>query len=126
MDMLTNPARYAVVLNGTNLAPGWLDIPAHVILATSLSEVRDLLWRAKTYRNPMAVTADNQPTLDIPLYGQEGDYADVFRIEKPSRIPQLAFARMIHQYTERGVLQDLTPTYRFTYGPRGGINREEF
>lgn len=96
-----------------------------VIMAETLAEVKDILY-SSTSGNPNAETGAGTRTYDMPCYGESGDYADVYIVRRDD--PD--FSEVLDEPGDRArhahgwLAQE--PTYRFTFGPRGGLSRDTF
>lgn len=119
--------RYGVAIFGASYALPDREEPSHFVMAETLSDVVRILRNAReNYPWRYDLDGNGQPIKSTPAYGYEGDGADVYRVERDN--PQ--FAEVLDEPGDRArhawswMLDE--PTYRYTFGPRGGIQREMF
>lgn len=115
--------RYGVIIFGASYGPGDPAEPLHVVMAETLSDVERILRNAQAgtpWRYDLM--GDGSPMLHTPLYGNEGDGADVYRVNTYDNwgyLSQPMAAVLAFNHMSMG-----SPAYRFTFGPRGGLKRE--
>lgn len=118
--------RYGVIISGANYAHGIPTEPADVIMCQTQADVEELLWCASHNVPGGYETGNGRKLAATPNYGEPGDIADVYRVnrnhpdfsevlDEPGDRARHAFGYLIPE-----------PAYRLTFGPRGGLRRDNF
>lgn len=111
--------RYGVVLSGVSYAPGYVTNPEHVFMAETLQDVKTALWLAAR-GNPRREDGNGRPTLDTPVYGDQGDGAYVYRVKRNDP----GFSEVLDEPGDRArhafSWLDSEPAYLAEFGPVWG------
>lgn len=118
-----NPTyRYGVVIFGNSYGPGYVSEPSHVIMAESIEDARTRLWLAAR-GNPRAEYGDGTPTLDTPTFGDSGDGAYLYRVNRSdpgfAEVLDLEGDRARHAFAW---LDSENPAYILEFGPVWGYS----
>ena len=120
--------RYGVTIVGANYAGYGRETPSHFIMAETLKDVKRIIknfaygvtWRYEENG------AGHHSLPETPNYGEPGDYADVFIVD---RNPE-TFSEVLDEPGDRArhawFHMHKEPSYRFIFGPRGGLPRHNF
>lgn len=126
MATSTQGPRYAVLLNGANLAPADVDSPTHAIMVHTLDDAVDMLRAAARGYYLIELRGDGGETVAaVPGYGTLGDWADIYVVDYMNAEFADVLdepgdrARHAWQWTDFGA-----PVLRATFGPRGGVRLE--
>ena len=115
--------RYAIGIYGGNYAQPDPMEPEHWAMAESLSEVRQILLRMQgNYARSITETGAGTHTLYTPLYGDPGDGAYIYRVNRDhpdfSEVLDEPGDRARHAF---GYVDFDYLAYVATFGPRGGL-----
>lgn len=126
MALRTPTYRYGIVVSGANYAPGDVNEPQHVIMVHTLDAAAAMLEHVRDFGTNVywAEMGNGAPMPDMPNYGEPGDGALVYRVQRDhpdfSEVLDMPGDRARHAYLYLAE----EPSYRFTFGPRRGLTRE--
>lgn len=115
--------RYAVGIHGANYARPDQQEPAHWMMAQTVEDARHVLYmRGGNWRIDEHETGDGSRPLDTPNYGEPGDGAMIYRVNREhpdfSEVLDEPGDRARHAF---GFVDFDYPAYIATFGPRGGL-----
>lgn len=118
--------RYVVGIFGANYSRPESFEPSHWYMAQTLNDVRHVLYmRAGNWRIDEHEMADGTIPLDTPNYGEPGDGAYIYRVNREhpdfSEVLDEPGDRARHAF---GFVDFDIPAYMASFGPRGGIRIE--
>lgn len=117
------PWRYVWTFGGANYAPGDVREPTHAYMARTLADVGQALRDMARYGLTWDVSdATGEDMARVPVYGEPGDYADVYVLQAPGTDAGIAHAALVADMA--GDPDAFYGFWRVTFGPRGGLKWE--